>query len=50
MATGVEPLSGGIQNSLLKRLEQLTNEFPGFPRLFFGLAGELKLQQLSSRF
>ncbi|EDX82949.1 hypothetical protein S7335_127 [Synechococcus sp. PCC 7335] len=37
MATGVKPLSGGIQNSLLKRLERLINEFPGFPTLFFGL-------------
>ena len=37
MAIGVKPLSGGIQNSLLKRLEWLINEFPGFPTLFFGL-------------
>ena len=37
MATGVKPLSGGIQNSLPKRLEGLINEFPGFPTLFFAL-------------
>jgi hypothetical protein len=34
----VKPLSGGIQSWLLKRLEWLINEFPGFPTLFFALA------------
>ena len=37
MATGVKPVSGGIQNSLLRRFEGLINEFPGFPTLFFAL-------------
>ena len=41
MATGVKPLSGGIQNSLPKRLEGLINEFPGFPTPFFALDGML---------
>ncbi len=34
MATGVKPLNDGIQNWLLKQLERLINEFPGFPTLF----------------
>jgi hypothetical protein len=37
MATGVKPLSGGIQSWLLKQLERLIHEFPGFPTLFFAL-------------
>ena len=40
MATGVKPLSGGIQGYLLKRLKWLTNEFPGFPKVFGTLHDE----------
>ena len=37
MSLSRNTLSGGIQSWLLKRLERLINEFPGFPTLFFGL-------------